>query len=173
MSQQHGLSFGTVATVMFPAITGFIGVLVGVYAANRNQRKLWIADNKRSEYRKLLTTLAKTFNGLVRIHAYSAALGSRDQRMDVNLRVQANVVLLDRLFIADEVKTLNLVKRWSQALREYDDNRNHNAFAGAFGRISQDIRKAADELIMEKDWIEWLDDCDSFKVMKEIQAPKK
>src|ERR1017187_2921708 len=109
MNQQYGLILRTAATVMFPAITGFIGVLVGVYAASRNQRKLWIADNKRSEYRKLLTTLAKTFIGLVRIHAYGVALGARDQRMDVNLRVQANVVLLDRLFIADEIKELNLV----------------------------------------------------------------
>jgi hypothetical protein len=42
------------------AVAGpLIGVLIGAYIANRNQRKHWIADNKREEYRELLAALHK------------------------------------------------------------------------------------------------------------------
>jgi hypothetical protein len=38
-----------------------LGVLLGGWLTNRNQRRDWVADNMKQEYRELLTTLSKTF----------------------------------------------------------------------------------------------------------------
>ena len=36
-----------------------VGVMLGAWLATRNQRRHWLLDNKRAEYRKLLTTLSE------------------------------------------------------------------------------------------------------------------
>src|SRR5216684_3676535 len=43
-----------------------LGVLVGAYIANRNQRKQWIAENKKQEYRELLSVMSKGFAEFLR-----------------------------------------------------------------------------------------------------------
>jgi hypothetical protein len=68
---------------------------------------------------------------------------------------------------------MNLLNRWNQTLREYYNTLNHNNFAKAHGLISRDIRKAAAELIKEKDWLEWLDESTFCATMREMKTPKK
>jgi hypothetical protein len=173
MSQSTGLNLGAAAIAILIAFIGFIGVLVGAYVASRNQRQLWIADNKRSEYRKLLTTMARTFNGIVKIHAFGGVITMDKLRLVVNLESRSNIVLLDRLFIDNEVKKMKLVKRWNQALREYADNDDHKAFSLAFSRISQDIREAAADIIKEEDWLGWIKESKFWAEINEMQTSQK
>jgi hypothetical protein len=173
MSQTPWESFTSTVGSVWLAVGPLIGVCIGAYLTKRWQRSQWIADHKRAEYRKLLTTLAGTFIGSVRLRGSGVALGAREQRRLYDLEARASVVILDRIFIADEVKEMNLLKRWNQAFREYDNTLNHDNFAKAFGLISRDIRKAAAELIKEKNWLEWLDESTYCATMREMQAPKK
>src|SRR6266404_6383389 len=83
---------GSVFRSVWLAVGPLVGVLVGAYIANRNQRKHWIADNKRAEYRKLLSTLASTFTGIIELRAPGVALGPAEQRKILNLEVRAGAV---------------------------------------------------------------------------------
>ena len=59
---QHWELIAKVASAVWPSVTGLVGVLIGAYIANRNQRKHWIADNKKREYQELLTAMSRAFN---------------------------------------------------------------------------------------------------------------
>ena len=173
MDQSQGLTLGAASIAILVAAIGFLGVLGGAYVVSRNQRKLWIADNKRSEYRRLLTTLTRTFLSVVRLRAPSVAIMPREQRALFNLEIEALAVIRDRLFIAEEIKEMKLLRRWASAISNYDRSLDYDAFADEFGLMTRDIKKKAAEIFEEKDWMEWLDDSNFFADMKEMQAPKK
>jgi hypothetical protein len=147
MNQAYWETFAKAAGTIWAALGPLVGVCIGAYLARRWQRDQWIADNKRSEYRKLLTTLAKTFTSIIELRAAGVALGPKDQRTLFNLEVRASAVILDRIFIADEVKEMNLLKRWNQALRDYDNTLNSDVFSSAFGLIANDVRKSASKIV--------------------------
>ena len=48
------------------AIGPLVGVLVGAYATRRWQRTQWLLDGKKTEYRELLSVLAKNAHILVK-----------------------------------------------------------------------------------------------------------
>jgi hypothetical protein len=129
------------------AIGPLVGVLIGAYLAKRWQRDQWIADNKRMEYRKLLTTLTKTFSGIVKLRVSGVALGAKEQRTLSSLEAQSIVVIRDRMFIAKEVTGMSLLARWNQALRDHDNTLDADAFAKAFGLIVADLQKSATGII--------------------------
>jgi hypothetical protein len=173
MAQSQDLSLGATAIAILVAAIGFVGVLGGAYVVSRHQRKLWIADNKRSEYRRLLTTLTRTFLNVVRLHAVGVAIQSREQRKLFTLEIESLAVIRDRLFIAQELEEINLLHRWTNAMRNYDRSMDYDEFARQFRLISRDIKREAREIFKEKDWMEWLDNNEFFVEMKEMQAPKK
>jgi hypothetical protein len=47
------------------AVGPLVGVLIGAYLATRNERKHWIRDNERLEFRELLSTMARSFSTIV------------------------------------------------------------------------------------------------------------
>jgi len=150
MNQAHWELLSKSAAAIWAAFGPLVGVCIGAYLARRWQRDQWIADNKRSEYRKLLTTPARTFTSLLELRASGVALGPKDQRTLFNLEVRASAVILDRIFIPDEVNGMNLLKRWNQALRDYDKTLNADAFGKAFGLIANDVRKSAAKITKDK-----------------------
>ncbi len=125
------------------------GVFIGAYIAGRNQRDRWVADNKRAEYRELLTTLAESFTKIVRLRGHGVAAGPEEERTLMNLELRTNTVILDRIFIADEVEYMELLNRWNHALQDYDKTLDRSAFATAFSRIRNDVIQSA-ATIMKK-----------------------
>jgi hypothetical protein len=173
MGQEQGLTLGAGAIAVLVAAIGFIGVLVGAYVASRNQRKLWIADNKRSEYRKLLTTLTRTFLSVVRLHSVGVTIEPRERRKLFSLEIEALAVIRDRLFISEEIEEMNLLRRWIDAMHNYDHLLDYDGFASEFGFITRDIKNRAGEIYKEKDWMEWLDESSFCADMKEMQGPRE
>jgi hypothetical protein len=139
-------AIGEWAKNIWAALGPLVGVLIGAFLAKKWQRAQWIADTKRSEYRKLLTTLTKTFSGLVRLQGVDVAIGPKEQRTLSNLEADSINVIRDRLFIADEIQQLNLLHRWTQALRSYDNTHNSDEFAKAFGLIMNDLQNSASKI---------------------------
>lgn len=173
MSQADWETLTKTVGAIWAALGPLVGVCIGAYLAKRWQRDQWIADNKRSEYRKLLTTLAKTFTSILELHTSGVALGPKEQRALFNLEVRASAVMLDRIFIADEIKELDLIKRWNQALRGYDNSLDGDAFGIAFGLIAKDVRKAASKITKEKRWVEWLEESSLLSDIKAMQSAEK
>jgi hypothetical protein len=144
MSQPHWDLLKKLAADLWPLITLLIGVLTGAYITNRNQRKHWLLDNKRAEYRKLLTTLSVCATQL--LSAYASApvvLGTTDQRLLVKAVTNSTNVIYSRLFIADEIKHFNIMNRWQNAVDALRKGHDVTGFGKQLDAIMGDIRTAA------------------------------
>jgi hypothetical protein len=126
------------------AVGPLVGVLVGSWLTTRTQRKHWLMDNKRAEYRKLLTTLSSCGTRFAMIYGVGpTGLSPNEQRKLARAAEQSGNVIYNRLFIADEMKRLNVMNRWKQTVDALRNGRNMNAFTEGFGGIMEDIRTAA------------------------------
>lgn len=131
------------------AIGPLVGILLGARLARRSQRDQWIADNRKSEYRELLTALTKAFTGIVQLRAPGVALGPQEQKALSDLEAQSFVAIRDRIFIAKEIENLKLLARWSQALRQYDNTLDVAAFAEASRLITATLKESAASHVFE------------------------
>jgi hypothetical protein len=137
----------TVFVTIWGLVAPFIGTLFGVWMGHRfsrsQQRRQWVADNEVKEWQELLTTLTSSFTTIVQVDAALVSVGDRLapadklEKMKENLtaRTLAQRVLVNRIFIASEVRQLEIYKKWSAALEEFD--RTHDAELGTkFGEIT-------------------------------------
>jgi hypothetical protein len=116
MQSATGTSIGGVALAAWSVVGPLVGVLIGAYTANRNQRKHWIADNKRLEYRELITALVEASGRLIQLYLPGMAHGPKEQDDAFVAETKATITILDRVFIADALKELKLADRWTDAL---------------------------------------------------------
>jgi hypothetical protein len=144
MSQSHWDLLGKVAATVWPLITLILGILIGSYVANRNQRKHWLLDNKRGEYRKLVTTLTDCGSKLIVFYGPTHAIvgGKEERRVHEASRNAANV-LYNRLFIARELEILSIFPRWQNAVSALQKSRDGKVFTLELDGILNDIRTVA------------------------------
>ena len=119
-----------------------IGALLGSYLSSRGQRKQWIADNKKQEYRELLTTLTKAYQELAALNAPIVVWNNKEdqQRYEEAIK-RAETVILDRIFISKEIAEMNLVKRWLEVLE--DTTHDKVLLAVRLNNMLEEIRKKA------------------------------
>ena len=123
-----------------------VGVLIGAYVANRNQRKHWSLDNKRLEYRELISTLARSFTTIVNVE--SRPERSRENAMEgETAKMQALNVIRDRIFIGMIVKRLQLFDRWTEAVRLFYSGRDYKKFAADFEDIMFELEQYSRKLV--------------------------
>ncbi|SRR5258707_10181705 len=129
------------------AIAGpLIGVLLGAYLTTRTQRKHWILDNKRAEFRKLLTTLTRAYSTIVNIESRPLRSGHQEEKCE-QMRLLALNVIRDRIFIASEVKKAGLLEKWNEAVLSFTQDRDYKLFATRFAGIADLVRSEAAKLI--------------------------
>jgi hypothetical protein len=146
---------------MYPQVWGLIGAgigilgsLSGVFLTSRLtrswQRTQWIADNKKAEYRELLSSIAKS-ERLIR-EIYSVHVQSVEERRTVwEAENETWRVIQDRIFIADSVKRLRVLSRWSSNIGFTAEREGMANFVNEIGALRDDILAAArTELGMEK-----------------------
>lgn len=123
-----------------------IGILIGSWLTTRNQRKQWIMDNKRDEYRELLTTIADTGSNLLVLYGAKPGftIGPGTQMTGEVLRKSVDTIY-NRLFVSGQIARLDILTRWKNAISALQDTRDVNAFGESMDGIMNDIRKAAVE----------------------------
>jgi hypothetical protein len=57
-----------ILAALWAGVGPLVGVLVGAYLTNRIQRRLWLADHKRQEYRELFTVMTNAFGKLLELN---------------------------------------------------------------------------------------------------------
>jgi len=153
---------GASAGVIWSAVGPLMGVCLGAYIASRNQRKQWLLDNKRQEYRELLTALT---NGILNsgvlgpeppitpsalhsqlsgVIAFTSAANPEDvlrshieaaeQTVEFLQRVRnatevTGRVFMDRMFIADELKTSGVHQQFVEAFQGLQSDGDVSKFA--------------------------------------------
>lgn len=127
------------------AICGpIIGILLGSALSTKNERKHWLMDNKRDEYRELLTTIADTGSNL--LISYGAKPGftlrASTHVTDEALRKSVDTIY-NRLFISGHVARLDILTRWKEGISTLQKTQDANAFAKVMDGIMNDIRNVA------------------------------
>jgi hypothetical protein len=120
------------------------GIVLGSWLATRNQRKHWLLDNKRAEYRELLTTIAEAGGKFVVFYGMEPIVATGEQQFMIGETARTSVdVIYNRLFIAHEVEKLHIQKRWETAISALQGTRDVNAFGKSLDGIMDDLRRAA------------------------------
>jgi hypothetical protein len=130
---------GSLLDKAWAVIGPLVGVLIGAYIANRNQRKQWQLESKRVEYRELLNTLTECGSDLL-----AFPMGDPQSRREFAETVRRSVnTIYNRLFAADTVIRLNLMVRWREAVDLARDAKNTEDFRKRLNAIMNDIRREA------------------------------
>jgi hypothetical protein len=76
------LSHGwTLALVLWGVIAPLVGILVGHYLSRSWQRKQWIQDRRKEEWRELLTILTRSFVTICKLTGPMIVLDGDDTRL--------------------------------------------------------------------------------------------
>jgi hypothetical protein len=128
----------------WPVLGPFVGIWIGVYLSTRTQKRQWIRDNKRIEYRELLTAIADAGGKLVVHYGMEPFVADPSAQFAIGETARMSVdVIYNRLFIAKEIEELHIQPRWEDAISNLRKNRDLNWFGQSMDRIMEDIRKKA------------------------------
>jgi|SRR5580692_3142278 hypothetical protein len=119
-----------------------LGVFIGAYIANRNQRKQWIADNKRAEYREVLGVTSK-----VLMTYLNAELSSPDLRAWHMDHPEALVSIVEvfgsRIFTASVLRKLRLTDRFVEVFTVFAQDRDSSKLIDSLEALNDEILGAA------------------------------
>jgi hypothetical protein len=138
---------GQLATSIWMVAGPLVGIFVGAEIASRNQRRHWVADNKKDEYRELMTALSQAFDAVLEERTPMVAHGPDQQRAIAKAKGQVPIIIGDRVFIAEEVKELRILDRWMLAVRTFFESGDEKAFALAFVHITHDLSESAKKVM--------------------------
>ena len=88
-------------------------------------------DRHKEEWRELLTALAESLRCALKVYPMRL-LDSDEQREIVNAHADCFRVIRDRIFIASEVKRLDLENRWSTAVQHHSETLDASKFGKAY-----------------------------------------
>jgi hypothetical protein len=131
------------ASKSWAAIGPLIGVLVGAYLTGRRQKRDWLADNKKEEYRELLSAMTKALSANIELHATGVALSGDDERRLTTSMSELMEVTRSRLFVAKQLKQLDVVNRWWSLASAFEKSRDHIVFARGTRELLDEIVETA------------------------------
>lgn len=124
-----------------------VGVLVGAQIANRNQRKHWIADNKKEEYRELLMAMTKGITASFNHRSKWKPQGPTGPQLSSTFPrevVDFAEVIQTRIFVASVMDKLKVLRRWHAALEiPIEGEATNDSFARTVGELLDNVRDAA------------------------------
>ena len=125
------------------AIGPLAGVLVGAYLTGRRQKRDWLADNKKEEYRELLSAMSKAINVFIQVYVAEEGRNAADRGRIRAAKSELLEVTQSRLFIVKTMKEVDVTNRWLNIASAFEKTRDSNTFASDNGSLLNDIRAAA------------------------------
>jgi hypothetical protein len=126
------------------AVGPLVGVLIGGYITNRTQKRQWILDSKRTEYRELISAVADATGKLLLYYGPTVNVLNHHEQRDAWETVRSMLGIIDnRLFIANVVKELNIQHRWEEGLDALMVRHELSSFGNCTESIIEDIRDKA------------------------------
>ena len=141
--------WSTIILGIWAALGPLVGVRYGHVLAKRLQKEHWTTDNKKQEFREVLSAITEAFSTIVRYGSIGAGSGPEEQRARDRAESTSFAILRDRLFIARELEELRAIHRWSEATRDFDDQRDITQFTQRFAKLTSDIKEAALRVVVD------------------------
>lgn len=95
-----------------------VGVAMGSWFTSLWQRRLFVLDNKKVEYRELIGTLTNAVHELVQ----NGGLTGDDRRRGTEAIMAGYRVIVDRVFIEKSVREAGIEDKWKLLLAQKSDN---------------------------------------------------
>ena len=127
------------------AIAGVVvGAVLNYFLTDRSRRKQWRAESRKTEFRELLTAVNQSFTTILALSRNTPFFHDDQRQTDLALaETSAASVIADRMYIADEIRELKVMERWTAAARKFAHGRDIEAFANEVSQLSEDIRQLA------------------------------
>jgi hypothetical protein len=132
------------------AVVGIAGTFGSGYFSQRmarhSQREQWLRDCRRQEYRELVSALTTAVVGVV---VYKEARDAQSARAEQLLKNVIDThqsvynVIADRIYIANEIKALNVLDRYSAILSDLRESRNESGPADRMSALIDEIVEVA------------------------------
>lgn len=135
----HGWS---IALVIWGAIGPLAGILVGHFLTRSWQSRQWLLDRRNEEWRELLTALSESLRMSVRVYP-GRLLNSDDQQEIIVAHENCVRTIRDRIFIAREVRALDIESLWAAALIKHNRTLDANAIGAVYDEIRLKILNVA------------------------------
>ena len=123
------LTLGGFLARAWSAIGPLIGVLIGSWLTRSWQRKQWVLDSKKTEYRELISTLSHSYHTIAKNAHLGGMIFSVEQLTDRSEASEAGKrVIEDRLFIVEEMRKENIRELWARLAAENEDEKRLAAY---------------------------------------------
>ncbi len=139
------MSQATVTLIV--AAIGIVGTLGGVWVGHllsvSRQRKEWLRERRREEFRELMDILVEC---CMDIGHFRYGFKDENEQAMFEQAEQSNriyQVLFNRIYIAQDVKRLGLVKQWSEAIKAFRKSNDLEVFGISFRRMRDMVSAAA------------------------------
>jgi hypothetical protein len=103
-------------------IGAFLGNLIGLYVSWKLRQREWLRDTKKQEWRELISTLSRTFHYFRNYGHVSVMSGEQEQGL-LQADAEARSIIGDRIFIANQMRSGNILERWQLLVNEQDFSR--------------------------------------------------
>jgi hypothetical protein len=136
-----------VANAIWYVVSVLVSVLAGAYVADRIHRRRENINNKKEEYRELLSTLTQASNKIADFHGPDDGHSPAEERAYYEVKEKALIVIDNRLFITSEMEKMDLRSRWISAVHDVENGGHSILFRQTVRQILRQITSAAKHLI--------------------------
>ena len=121
------------------------GIVFGHFLTRSWQRKQWLLDKRTEDYQAVLTALTSAYLAITRVDTASfTSLYTDDMAREVEaIKGDAFRVLHDRIFIAEELRNAEIIKKWLFVFDSYKLPGGPNESGKAFSALTAELAQMA------------------------------
>lgn len=121
-----------------------IGSLLTYFLTRRWQREQWRNDNRKEEFRELIGAITASAIAFMKQTPYlDDRIAGREKEERYTLYLEALRVIKTRIFIARDVKEMNLNDRWVESINGMGETDTIDQFEERFEKIRDEIIERA------------------------------
>jgi len=92
-----------------------VGVVIGAWLSRSWQRKQWVLDSKKAEYRELIGALSRSIHIMARHQLYAGGMVSDEEKKECFDAYLAGVKSIeDRIFVDKKVRAAKIGEHWEK-----------------------------------------------------------
>jgi hypothetical protein len=120
-----------------------LGATASQIISGYREKRRWLADNRKEEYRELLGALTRSTTLWIHHRGIPGPKAATEMKEAQEAHEVALGVILDRIFIAEEIEKANIYDLWTTALAELKNTNDIRAFSDRFEKIRHAILESA------------------------------
>lgn len=131
--------------VIVPPAAAVAIVFIGAWLTGARERRHWLNDCRKEEYKELLNALMKATIAILQDEnmAFESYMRPEKAHDAEDCYLKAIEVIGDRIFIADDLKKMKIRERWIGAMKALRAIKNTQQFSDTVEAIHNDLVEAA------------------------------